>query len=401
MENQEIIEGYLMQEAYYGKLPEFDQMEKLFDVVIDKAKKEGQKCNPNKYPEMKKIEKLFCKLFGFKKSIIYWEPYNMANAYTYSINTFLIFANKKEKMIEKQKNGFYDTSNSIVLTVYLSVGLILTENMTSREMIGVILHEIGHNFDLSGYHLINYYLNCILTLGLYAAETHDYKNMKTMNDAKLHIKKKIEKESNEYYSKPKTRNKYNNYIKHRVKIALKTQSNWAVINLLINTINLPLYIIFAPIVQFSSLATKKSEVFADSFATAYGYGVDLISALEKLGDMKKYYNPKSGIQKTLVDLGRFQNEALNAVFEPHGTNQERCHECEKKLRKDLRKGDYPPELKEELEKEIERIHQTYKVIVNMPSEEHSKITRFWRRVNHIIFRGAPNLFAKLFKSNKV
>ena len=92
---------------------------------------------------------------------------------------------------------------------------------------------------------------------------------------------------------------------------------------------------------------------------------------------------------------------LNGIFEPHGTHQERCHECEKKLRKDLRKGDYPPELKEELEKEIERIHQSYKVIVNMPSEEHSKITRFWRRVNHIIFRGAPNLFAKLFKSNKV
>ena len=187
MENQEIIEGYLMQEAYYGKLPEFEQMEKLFDVVIAKAKKEGQKCNPNKYPEMKKIEKLFCKLFGFKKSIIYWEPYNMANAYTYSINTFLIFANKKEKMIEKQKNGFYDTTHSIVLTVYLSVGLILTENMTPRELIGVILHEIGHNFDLSGYHLINYYLNCILTLGIYASETHDYKNMKTMNDAKMHI----------------------------------------------------------------------------------------------------------------------------------------------------------------------------------------------------------------------
>ena len=76
-------QNYLIQEAYYGKLPEFEMIEELLTNIIEKVKKDPKKCNPNKYPEMKKIQKLFTKIFGFKKSIIYWEPYNYEDAYKY------------------------------------------------------------------------------------------------------------------------------------------------------------------------------------------------------------------------------------------------------------------------------------------------------------------------------
>ena len=71
MELSKEVKGYLMQEAYYGKLPEFNEMEKLFDSIIARVKKEKEKSNPNKYPEMKKISKLFCKIFGFKKEAFF------------------------------------------------------------------------------------------------------------------------------------------------------------------------------------------------------------------------------------------------------------------------------------------------------------------------------------------
>ena len=87
MELSNEVKGYLMLEAYYGKLPEFNEMEKLFDSIIARVKKEKEKSNPNKYPEMKKISKLFCKIFGFKKAIIHWKTFNEENAYTISLNT--------------------------------------------------------------------------------------------------------------------------------------------------------------------------------------------------------------------------------------------------------------------------------------------------------------------------
>ena len=140
-----------VQEAYYGKLPEFDELESLFDSVIKKANKEGlNRCNPNKYPEQKKICKIFSKLFGFKETLFYWEPFYAANAYTYSLNVFMVYTDKKKLIQKRQDKGFYDSSHSIILSVYITTGL-LHKNMSARELIAVILHEIGHNFDYLQY----------------------------------------------------------------------------------------------------------------------------------------------------------------------------------------------------------------------------------------------------------
>lgn len=394
------IEGYLIQEAYYGKLPEFEEMERLFDKVIEKVKKDQKKANPNKYPEMKKIEKLFSKIFGFKKSLIYWQPFNTEDAYTVPVNTFLIFANRKERTIEKKKNGFYDKNHSVVLTVYLSCGDILVTDMTSRELIAVILHEIGHNFDLSGYHLLSYYMDAICSLGTSVIENNKYKKMDKINDVKMDYYDKVKDNSKPFYDNAKKRERTNREVKERMEGMIKCRSKFSILNLLFNTISLPFYIVLGPFIQLGSLTTKKAELFADSFSTAYGYGVDLVTALKKLGDTTKYYKPK-GAMKVLSDLGRYQYEAMNAMFEPHGSTQERCHECLKKLKNDLKSSDFSPELKEELEDEIKRIDDQYKRIVNMTDEEKGIFTKVWRKINAVIFRGSPNLIAKLFKTNKV
>ena len=72
-------------EAYYGKLTEFEEIERCFGEIQKKARKEGYNSNPNKYPETKKIEKLFAKVFGLKKAIFYWVPSNVINAYTITV----------------------------------------------------------------------------------------------------------------------------------------------------------------------------------------------------------------------------------------------------------------------------------------------------------------------------
>lgn len=393
---------YLMQEAYYGKLPEFEEIEKLLGIVIEKVRKDPKKSNPNKFNEMKKIQKLFSKVFGFKKSIIYWEPFTYEDAYTYSMNTFIILANKGHDYIKKGDRGFYDSSHTSVLTVYLSVGLILTTKLTANELLACILHEIGHNFDFSLYHMIGYYMNNILSLGESYFMTKKYKgNVDEVNKEKMKINKQIQKEDNKYYDDIKKRTKRNNKIMKMLKHSEKLNSIYSILTLIINTISVPFVLILSPVTQMFTLSGKKGELFADSFATAYGYGTDLIIALEKLGDVKKYYNPKSKTMSVLQDLGKFQTEVYIAFNDVHGSNQERCIECKKKLIQDLKRSDFTPELKEELQNEIDKIDSMYKELKTFSGEEKFKITKLWRKINHFLFRGSPMLLQKLFKTNRV
>lgn len=387
-----------VQEAYYGKLPEFEKLEALFDKVIAKANKDGiGKCNPNKYPEQKKICEVFSKLFGFKKSIIYWEPYYMANAYTYSLNVFMVYSDKKKLIEKKPERGFYDTSHSIVLTVYISVGL-LEKKLSSREMIAVILHEIGHNFDYSNYHKFEAALYAIGSLGMDAFYIH--KNKNRTNEMKMDVYDQISLDDDTIYKSQKKRDQINTRMRNSEKNYYKNR----VVDGFFAFINIPIYLLcglFSPILQITNIAGKKGELFADSFATAYGYGEELISALNKFEDNKPIWNPKSPIQKFFFDLGKLEIEISTSIFaEVHGTNMERCQECIEKLKWDLKHNDFSPELKEELVEEINKMTAQYKAYTQLEKDDQLKITKMYRKVIAVLFHGKPNI-QKFFKRNKV
>lgn len=390
----------LVQEAYYGKLPEFNQLEELLDSVIKKIKKQ-KNSNPNKFPEMRKIQNIFSKVFGFKKSIVYWEALEVENAYTIPMNTLVIFAHKGKDWIQKTDHGFYDTSHTSILTVYLGIGLVTLSNLTARELLACILHEIGHNFDESGYHMLNYHMTNILNLGLCTIK-EKYKNMDYVNKQKERYDKQIKKENNKYYNNTARRKKESKRYLENIKNNEKVKGIFHFIMFPCTALGFLFYdVLFAPLTQTVTLAGKKSEIFADSFATAYGYGTDLITALQKLSKVKKYYNPKSGIAKFFQDFGQLQTEIFSAFNDVHGTNQERCMECKRKLMDDLKKNDFPPELKQELLNEIESLNKKYKELRSFSESERMVLCTIWRKINGIIFRGRPAIFHRLFKSNKV
>lgn len=397
------MEDKLIQEAYYGKLPEFIKIEELLASVIQKAKKEGPlKCNPNKYPEMQKICKMFCKIFGFKKSIIYWEVPRVPDAYTYSMTAMLIYTDKK-KFIQKTDRGFYDNSGTTILTVYISVGCLET-GLTEQELLACILHEIGHNFDLSNYHKFDMILQSILNPLLFH-ETHEIKKhpedtRKEAENYKKKVYKDVKSENEEIYNNQRRRNrKFKNYEKDMEKyIKQNNISNFRSIP--IHAITNIAKFIFMPFVNAYTLAGKKGELFADSFATAYGYGKDLISALGKLSDTRRYYDPKSKVSIFLNDLATLQGEIVSSLSDVHGTDMERCQECIEKLKWDLKHNDFPPELKQELVNEINSMTACYKEFTRRTPEEKLKITKAFRKLVAVVFNGKLNL-AKFLKRNKV
>lgn len=386
-------------EAYYGKLPEFVELEELFDSLIKKAKVDKyNKCNPNKYPENAKIQKIFSKLFGFKKSFLYWEPFTTANAYTYSLNAFLVFTDKK-KMIEKRpETGFYDSSHNILLTVYVSVGL-LELGLSARELIAIILHEIGHNFDYSNYHKFEMILWSIFNWSI-PIEIANYKN--NTNDMKNDMYIKITDQGDDIYKHQKKRDAMIKRMKQNEQKYYKyTKRLNGFIFTLTGFIYVPISILLSPITPIFNIGGEKSEIFADSFATAYGYGTELMDALGKLQDGTSVYNPKSPVSRFLLDMGTLMGEVMQLTTgEVHGTDMKRCKECIKKLKHDLKTNDFPPELKEELVEEINRLTRIYKSFYKIESGDRLKITKMYRKMIALVFQGNPSI-TKFLGTHKV
>ena len=126
----------------------------------------------------------------------------------------------------------------------------------------------------------------------------------------------------------------------------------------------------------------------------------MLNALEKLHVYPESLVKADNFTKYLYDLGVARYEVMSALMEIHGTNQERVKMTIKKIENDLKSGNYPPECKQEMLKEIEKLNQLYNRIISMDQEKKNKFTSMVRRFFDKVFDGIPNL-QKLFPKNQV
>lgn len=392
----------LYQEAYYGKLPEFEKCEVLLDAIIERARKEGTTCNPMKYPELIKIENIFCKVFGFKSTVIYFIPYDSTiNAYTICLFSRMVLGEAKDFIEKRSDKGFYDNSHKSFLSIYCYTGLLMsTIGLTGKELLACMLHEVGHNFDFSGYHMFDYVLSNILTLGLNSIGVKKTSSIEHMNGYKLDYLDEVKKGSEELYNDQEQRDEVNKEIEKSLSKYYNRGKIRLMFEFLVNVVTFPIMLIQSPITQLAMVGGKMSEQFADSFATAYGYGHELVTGLGKMGTVPVKVKDNSKFSTVFRDMNQCMMEIMLACSEVHGTDQERVKNSIKKLKKDLATSDYPPELKDELKKEILKLEEYYETLLYASRDDKNKITKRWRRFCDTFFDGGFNFFKHL-KSNQV
>lgn len=388
-------------EAYYGRLPEFEQISKLFDIMSERATKEKDRANPNEYTENKQIQKLFAKVFGLKRVYLYWMPHPGPNACTIVIYSIMINSDSEKFIEHDPKKGFYDNSHKSIFTVY-GYNDILTYGLTGKELTAIFLHEFGHNFDFSPYHIVEYFQDYLYGLTAKNIGT----DIEKYNDIKLQVKDDLVKEANKLYNHNRTRDRYrrayNKYLdedynkstSERLKIAIKMLGK----NTFMHTLGIPIRLF----VNIADIGSKKGEQFADSFATAYGYGPDLLSGLSKLDVVPKAVKiqAKGPVCDFLRDLNEVQYEVLDSMMEEHGSHAERCRDCLMKLRRDLKTNDFPPDMRSDLENEIARLEERYVILTSVNDEQKNKMLAIYRKMMDKFFHGSNN-FAKFFKPNQV
>lgn len=155
----------ILNEIYFGQIPELLVIEELFDKFKTSYKKLDITKNPRDFREMladpilKKIGEKIAEAFGFKDVCVSVSKDTYINAYTMGIPV----NSKGESYDETEVPFSYEhLVGSVVMTnsgfkfdkrkfkinmlVCLTYGILFKSDITTKELIAVLLHEIGHTF---------------------------------------------------------------------------------------------------------------------------------------------------------------------------------------------------------------------------------------------------------------
>ena len=365
---------YVMTEAYVGKTKRLLEAEKYLKIIVDRCNSTSPRDGAsyrsiNEMREVEIVENLLKKEFGFKKVILnFYETrseISLPNACTFPLSFKIeTEGSRKKSNMEKFMNPDIDRS-SMTACVNVGVELIRLMDLNEGELLAIILHELGHNDDFS-----MYYKMARISAPLMRLMAGDVSALVTLLPIGEPITKFL-KELNTTLAKIGWLNKLTNTL-FRIGLTLNALSRF-VDFLLIPVVN-PITMIPAAVAVNMSLVSGKAagykmEEYADSFATKYGYGPELASALHKFDsvpDVKfiKKFDKTPKFMQVLMDLSALNFTIVTHMIDEHPqtitriTNQMRVIEEElntnthinPKLKKELQ-ADYD-DLKKFVETEV-------------------------------------------------
>jgi hypothetical protein len=272
----------IFQEAYYGKTKILLEAEKCLNQIVLKVTRDPSTI-VDKTPENIRLQALLKKQFGFKEVNILWNntPGFMPNACTLIGVESLALGNFSYQI--DNKNGYYDSKHINYCVVQISSSMITYSGVTGSELLAIILHEIGHNFDASIYNILKYVFFLIKPVEVQSVDEETGLAVKTKVPASIYtvisklvanseVFKRFNVGVQRFYDfvleKLPSLNNFlailNDYISNAGKILSRIAGVY-------NILSIPQIILMAPISHIGYMAERKTEIFADSFATVYGY----------------------------------------------------------------------------------------------------------------------------------
>lgn len=297
----------LLNEQYYGKNVMTLEMEKIFGELKEELDKNsiGEIPHDRILVYEKRLIKCIKELFNFKQVNLNIVNIGSTNAFTLSAtleDTFKGLLTDKEE--NKKYGGIQYTDNANrALTAVISLEIVRKKEFTPAMLVAVLLHEIGHNFFIEN--SISYRCDMLILAYMIVSVPYENANLLLLGNAFIGMIT-----TNTCRT---VLNTVTNKIKDTKIAALMLQITNALlrINGFIKTINIvknvglfiksnPIkrgimfvigqieYLIRFPLKIFHTLKGYNDEIFADNFATSYGYGkeiaeVNKVFALDSTG----------------------------------------------------------------------------------------------------------------------
>lgn len=343
----ELLNEDVMLEVYFG-----DAVLKDIQAQFSKfrAKWIGKDWNPkiNYDAELIKFNRMVEKQFGYYRFCLNVDPSYDYNAYMINIG-WMCSSDFDDEVIKnlkvyKSSKGFYfekDAKISAMASCYF--GIITNKAFTDREVLGIMLHEIGHTFT---YAVLNkegaFNRGSYLVAMMKKVSKKVKKNLESDRDFS---DARIESDINDISFLQKIKNFFSSIKdkKFNIKDAIHSvaQSTRSMKG------NMKYY-------------DYTNEKFADTFASMYGYGSEVQSALEKFTQLSvDFYMPKktpSNLSVIIkVGMMSFTNmlEFLMGVQDEHPSNLTRIQTQIDYLKKELRNASLDPAMKADLQKQLE------------------------------------------------
>lgn len=401
----------VLNEVYFGETKGIkkiqEQISKLRKTYLDNV----YDFSINTDPELYKLNSLFEEQFGFSCFSLIIDNTISVNACTMPVGFYLdTNLNDDYKSMISSKEGFkFSKQMDYAGVVIIYSGLMCDSRYTDREVMAIILHEIGHNFAhvvsskiftfsslIQQYNRILVILQVLSVVCAPLAIRTYYDQTNAGVKAIKNLKDRVKKGS------PKI---YNSFLalNTSVKFVLDMFGEYMFVMNIFSPLN---NIIVTPIILARYAAQKvkswvmapaeflmfitgfgyKHEQFSDSFAAIYGYGPDLTSALEKISLRPAGHLvlseqlAKTPLISHLYDLTySIPVEIVVNIFDEHPTYLARIQTQIEILEAEYNKTGISPEMRKRIKSDIDKINAKKQEI----EEYHKDITD-------------PNILKKIF-----
>lgn len=376
-----LFDNKIIDEAYFGKTHEILAIEKQLHIFRNKyIGSYLMNSGVNSDPDLIKFDRMMEDYFGFGcfTMKIINEP--VVNGFTCPID-YRFDVNRSAKDLIATKNGFkFKKEYDYALLMCSYSGIIFNDNFTDGEVMAMILHEVGHNFNSA----LNSKQSCMTDLFITITAINDIlfsfvgnpyaiKQLITNTNSWRKYADRLGRKWREdgvFYTRIYDVIKD---IKSVVKVTHSTIDDavrvltggigiilTAITQTLLNIKDIilnPLSLLFAPM-QY------RNERGADNFATMYGYGPEEISLMNKFSS-KEIDSPKivmNAVNKiplisTLIHLNEFPGILLITIFDEHPNKMARCLDQLELLKREVQKDDLDPKMKKYILSDIKACEQ--------------------------------------------
>lgn len=415
-----IPESYCaLTEAYYGKSKELLEVERLLVPILDSIDKEYSLTSSargddllingksiNESSQLKKIEKLFCKVTGIGNLTItfYSGVSPTALVMGTAMNAFnlpSLIVDLKQKVMPKKV-----TRQDLDVKVFIDKGMIYNCQLTAGETVAIILHEIGHSLDQSTFKLLTWIIPDIRVIDQIFSDV--------ILDIGFGVLLKTQEEKLMYYltqyiSQPFIHELYRKYLPAaeefwngllgKIPDIAKTFNVFLNIMMQINKVSnigrkIDIRQTALNAISPGSLFGYAGEKYADSVATAYGYGVETATGQRKIDEMLSgdngYFKASNmPVVKAVLDLAKCTTSIPFMLSDPHPTGSIRIYSQLKKLRRELKNPDIPKPIAKEIESQIAELEEVCEDITDIRknAKRGALFSAMWNSLMIKVFNG--------------
>ncbi len=359
----------VIDEAYFRQPKEMITALNLLKKILDKC----HECKPmdsffeklSTSKDVLEFNRVMEKMFGFKTFSLQVQMVPFINAFTYPISFKLdTVISSSTRYIRKTKEGYKFINADYNTMIYVTSGLMCHKEYNERDIMAILLHEIGHNFSFAlnkGAGIFGYFGKFSMLLD--QLQSYMFSWIYTDEDNELLTKVYYnDPEKTKFYKLVEHLKKKDNMIINLSSIFMKPLSFLIYIGLVgatygleytgIPTILRLLHRNVSPIGLMEQMYGYNDEKIADNFATMYGFGPESAKFEESIFRMN--HKGKYKFVNMTIELLAAPIMFIFYSGDPHPENLARILDQINILEIELEKEDVDPKMKKQIKEDIKQ-----------------------------------------------